>query len=229
MIYHGGKRSASIPSFKKSISQALSGEIRFQLNITRKGEKDFEILVNNKLKMSNKQGTSLGVQWLRLCTPSAGAQLWSLGRELRSHMLQGVAPQKMSDRKWSPEFLCWGRLRWWALQSPGMKLTDLSYLSGSGLPDCSMTFLSEHYTCTELNLNIVRREAPRMIKMFKSKSREEQWKEPGLFCSEKEKFKRGTRAVFEQLRGCQVEKALVQNDLEGRTGTNRPKLHADTF
>lgn len=92
-------------------------------------------------------------------------------------------------------------------------MTDLSYLRGSGLPDRSMTFLSERYTCTELNLNIVTREAPRMIKMFKSKSCEEQGKEPGLFCSEKEKFKRGTRAVFEQLRGCQAEEALVRMTL----------------
>ena len=38
-----------------------------------KGKKrDFEILVNNKLKMSNRQGTSLLVQWLSLCTPDAG-------------------------------------------------------------------------------------------------------------------------------------------------------------
>ena len=34
------QRYGSIPSFKKSISQALSGEIRFKLNITRKGEKE---------------------------------------------------------------------------------------------------------------------------------------------------------------------------------------------
>lgn len=135
----------------------------------------------------------------------------------------------MSDRKWSPEFFRWGRLRWWVLQSPVMKVTDVSYLSGSGLPDRSLTFLSERYTWTELNLNLVRREAPRMTKMFKRKSCEEQWQEPGLFCSVKDKFRRGRRAVFEQLRGCQMAEALSLEWPEDRARTNRPKLHADTF
>ena len=149
-----------------------------------------------------------------------GAQLWSLGRELRSHMLQAVAKKKMSDRKWSPEFLCWGRLRWWVLQSPGMKVTDLSYLRGSGLPDRSMTFLSERYTCTELNLNIVTREAPRMIKMFKSKSCEEQGKEPGLFCWEGKVQKRhegclwAVEGLSSELKGNQwIVEAVISNNL----------------
>ena len=36
-------------------------------------------------------GNSLAVQWLRLCTSTAGAQVWYLIRELRSHMPHRVA------------------------------------------------------------------------------------------------------------------------------------------
>ena len=39
-------------------------------------------------------GTSLMVQWLRLCFPMQGAQVQSLVRELRSHMLNHVAKKK---------------------------------------------------------------------------------------------------------------------------------------
>ena len=36
-------------------------------------------------------GTSLEMQWLRLCLPTQRAQVWSLVGELRSHMPWGVA------------------------------------------------------------------------------------------------------------------------------------------
>ena len=43
-------------------------------------------------------GTSLMVQWLRLCFPMQGAQVQSLVRELRSHMLNHVAKKKKKKR-----------------------------------------------------------------------------------------------------------------------------------
>ena len=39
-------------------------------------------------------GTSLVVQWLKICTSSAGSTIWSLVRELRSHMLHAVAKKQ---------------------------------------------------------------------------------------------------------------------------------------
>lgn len=48
-----------------------------------------------------------------------------------------------------------------------------------------------------------------MIKILKSKLREEQLEELGLFCSEKERLERGMIAGFENLKGCQVEEAFV--------------------
>ena len=45
----------------------------------------------NKFLLFKKHsaGTSLAVQWLRL--PLQGAQVWSLIRELKSHMMHGAA------------------------------------------------------------------------------------------------------------------------------------------
>ena len=41
-----------------------------------------------------KKGTSLVVQWLRLCLPMQGLQVWSLIRELRSHSSRGQKTTK---------------------------------------------------------------------------------------------------------------------------------------
>ena len=43
-------------------------------------------------------GTSLAVQWLRLCTSTAGGADSSLAGELRSHMPRGVT-RKKKERK----------------------------------------------------------------------------------------------------------------------------------
>ena len=50
-------------------------------------------LVPHSLKISTNLGTSLAVQWLRLCASSARGWGWvrSLVGELRSYMLHGVA------------------------------------------------------------------------------------------------------------------------------------------
>ena len=54
-----------------------------------------EILIKtlneHRLKEKKFQGISLVVQWLRLHTSTSGAQVQSLDRELRSHMLHGMA------------------------------------------------------------------------------------------------------------------------------------------
>lgn len=53
-------------TFKKSNAQAQSGEIWFNLLSQVKAKKpDFEILVNNKLKMSNRQdATTKILMWM---------------------------------------------------------------------------------------------------------------------------------------------------------------------
>ena len=40
---------------------------------------------------TEQRATSPAVQWLKLCLPVQGVQVQSLDRELRSHMLPGVA------------------------------------------------------------------------------------------------------------------------------------------
>ena len=44
------------------------------------------------------RGASLVVQWLWICLPMQGTQVWSLGRELRSHMLQSCTATRESPR-----------------------------------------------------------------------------------------------------------------------------------
>ena len=46
-----------------------------------------KIIQNAQLKP--EEGTSLVVQWLRICLPMQGTQVRSLFGELRSHMPQG--------------------------------------------------------------------------------------------------------------------------------------------
>lgn len=44
-------------------------------------------------------GTSLAIQWLRLCIFNAEVRVWSLVRELRSHMQGGMAKKKPASVK----------------------------------------------------------------------------------------------------------------------------------
>ena len=62
----------------------------------------------------------------------------------------------------------------------------------SGLSDYCVTSLSEYCTLISiaLNLSIFRREAPRMMKILKSRLCEEQFKELWPFCFKKEIEKR---------------------------------------
>ena len=46
-----------------------------------------------------KGGPSLVFLWLRLCTPYAGAQVWSLVKELRSHVLHGLKKKKKKRKR----------------------------------------------------------------------------------------------------------------------------------
>ena len=45
-----------------------------------------------------REETFLAAQWLRLCTSTAGAWVWSLVRELRSWMLQ-LQPKEKDQKK----------------------------------------------------------------------------------------------------------------------------------
>ena len=47
----------------------------------------------------DSEGTSLAVQWLRLCLPMQRAQVGSLVRELRSHVTCSVAKEKKKKKR----------------------------------------------------------------------------------------------------------------------------------
>jgi len=49
-------------------------------------------------------GTSLAVQWLRLCLPIQGLQVQSLAGELRSHMPHGQKKKKKSQKQYCNKF-----------------------------------------------------------------------------------------------------------------------------
>ena len=51
-------------------------------------------LVSDNFRDTRESGTSLAVQWLRLCTSTAGAWVPSLVRELTFHILCGMAKKK---------------------------------------------------------------------------------------------------------------------------------------
>ena len=60
-------------------------------------ESYFNCLAELELKAKGG-GTSLAAQQLRFCTPTVGAQVWSLVRELRSRMPHGAAKKKKRER-----------------------------------------------------------------------------------------------------------------------------------
>ena len=49
-------------------------------------------------------GTSLVVQWLRLCFPLQRVRIWSLVRELRTHMPHGQQPQNIKQKQYCNKF-----------------------------------------------------------------------------------------------------------------------------
>ena len=54
------------------------------------------------LPLRHPAGTSLAVQWLRLCASNAGAWVQFLVQELRSHMSQGLAQEKQKTKRDTP-------------------------------------------------------------------------------------------------------------------------------
>ena len=55
-------------------------------------------------------GISLVLQWLRLCLPMQKTRVWSLIRELRSHMLCGTTKKKNNNTVLAPSLFAWGNL-----------------------------------------------------------------------------------------------------------------------
>ena len=51
------------------------------------------------LPLRHPLGTSLAVQWLRLCASNAGAWVQFLVQELRSHMSQSLAQEKQKTKR----------------------------------------------------------------------------------------------------------------------------------
>ena len=54
---------------------------------------------------NNYLGTSLVVQWLRICLATQGKWIWSLVGELRSHMPRGNDPKYCNERAHLPHLL----------------------------------------------------------------------------------------------------------------------------
>ena len=69
--------------------------------IPQKRSKILRAKTNTWHSHMNTRGTSLVIQWLRIFLAVQGTQVWSLVRELRSHLLQGtqaLVPQLRHDR-----------------------------------------------------------------------------------------------------------------------------------
>ena len=62
--------------------------------------------VNKERRRKYKEilGTSLAVQWLGLCLPMQGVQVWSLVGELRSHISRGQKSQNKKQKQYCNKF-----------------------------------------------------------------------------------------------------------------------------
>ena len=70
---------------------------------------------NHSLMQQTLRGSSLAVQWLRLCTPNAGGPDSTPGQGTRSHMTQqGPCNQEFTCHNWGRQGKGRGRLPWWS-------------------------------------------------------------------------------------------------------------------
>ena len=61
----------------------------------------------------NKVGTSLVVQWSRVCLPMQETQVWSLAGELRSHKPRGAHEQQLESLQLLSHGLCFAIREAW--------------------------------------------------------------------------------------------------------------------
>ena len=67
------------------VDDAISSFLSYHRECLNQKPKKFLILW-----LKNEWGTSLVVQWLRICLPIQETQVWSLAGELRSHIPRGI-------------------------------------------------------------------------------------------------------------------------------------------